>query len=163
MHIDSAKLQEAKAILGDRNAELIAQILGLPDYDEKNKKACCPYHNEDTPSFIYNPKTHTFHCFGCGVTVDIIDVLMQKGNTYLQACQRLFAEAGMDVPFGEAGVKTKAQYRYPHSESDDIAPVHEYFNRRGISDDTLEYLGIGSDNHGNAVFNYYDDSRCYST
>lgn len=158
MHIDSAKLKEAKAILGDRNAELIAQILELPDYDEKNKKACCPYHDEDTPSFIYNPKTQTFHCFGCGVTVDIIDVLMQKGNTYLQACQRLFAEAGMDVPFGEAGVKTKAQYRYPHSESDDIAPIHDYFNKRGISNDTLEYLGIGSDSRGNAVFNYYDDN-----
>lgn len=158
MHIDSGKIQEAKAILGDRNAELIAQILELPDYDEKNKKACCPYHDEDTPSFIYNPKKMNFKCFGCGVTVDIIDVLMQKGNTYLQACQRLFAEAGMDVPFGEAGVKTKAQYRYPHSESSDIAPVHEYFNRRGISDDTLKYLGIGSDKHGNAVFNYYDDN-----
>ena len=158
MHIDSAKLKEAKAILGDRNAELIAQILELPDYDEKNKKACCPYHDEDTPSFIYNPKTQTFHCFGCGMTVDIIDVLMQKGNTYLQACQRLFAEAGMDVPFGEAGVKTKAQYRYPHSESDDIAPIHDYFNKRGISNDTLEYLGIGSDSRGNAVFNYYDDN-----
>ena len=53
MHISSDDVLKAKTILGDRNAELIAQILGLPDYDEKNKKACCPYHNEDTPSFIY--------------------------------------------------------------------------------------------------------------
>ena len=158
MHIDSDKVQKAKEKLGNRNAELMAQILELPDYDEKNMKSCCPYHHEDTPSFIYDSKRHVFKCFGCGINVDLIDVLMQKGNTYLQACQRLFAEADMDIPFGEAGVRTKAQYRYPHSESDDIAPIHDYFNKRGISDDTLEYLGIGSDNHGNAVFNYYDDN-----
>lgn len=158
MHIDSDKVQKAKEKLGVRNAELIAQMLELPDYDEKNMKACCPYHHEDTPSFIYNPKKHNFKCFGCGINVDLIDVYMQKGNTYLQACQKLFKEAEMDIPFGEAGVKTKTQYRYPHSESDDIEPIHKYFNRRGISDETLEYLGVGSDRNGNAVFNFYDDN-----
>lgn len=158
MRIDTAKVQEAKEKIGNRNAELMAQILELPDYDEKNMKACCPYHNEDTPSFIYDARRHVFKCFGCGINVDIIDVLMQKGDTYLQACQKLFQWADMDMPFGEVGVKTKAQYRYPHSESDDIAPIHGYFNKRGISNDTLEYLGIGSDNHGNAVFNYYDEN-----
>ena len=158
MRIDTNKVQEAKATLGDRNSEIIARELNLANYDEKNKKACCPFHREDTPSFIYNPKTYAFHCFGCGINVDIIDAYMHTGNTYAQACQKLFEEASMEIPFGELGVKTKAQYRYPHSESSDIAPVHEYFNRRGISDDTLEYLGVGSDDHGNAVFNYYDDN-----
>lgn len=158
MHIDSDKVKQAKEKLGNRNAELMANFLNLSNYDEKNMKACCPYHDEDTPSFIYDAKRYCFHCFGCGINVDIIDVLMQNGRTYIQACQWLFDEAGIDVPFGEAGVKTRAQYKYPHTESVEIEPVHEYFNRRGISDDTLEYLGIGNDGHGNAVFNYFDDN-----
>lgn len=156
MIIDTAKIQEAKEKLGDRNAELMAQYLELSDYDTKNMRACCPYHREDTPSFIYNTKSKRFHCFGCGTTVDILDVLMQKGKTYIEACKTLLDEADMDMPLGEAGVKTRTQYKYPHSENDDIAPIHEYFNKRGISDDTLEYLGIGSDKNGNAVFNFYD-------
>lgn len=49
--------------LGDKNAEIIANLLHLEKYDAINKKALCPWHEEDTPSFIYNPKTLGFHCF----------------------------------------------------------------------------------------------------
>lgn len=156
MLVDTNKIKEAKDILGDSNADIIAELLKLRDYDEQNKKACCPYHKENTPSFIYNPKQKNFHCFGCNTTVDIIDVLVQKGYTYLQACEQLFNYAGMKVSLGEKGVRTKAQYRYPHDECDDIYPIQEYFNKRGISNETLEYLNVGSDNKGNAVFRFYD-------
>ena len=56
MIVDKDLIKKAKEKLGNKNAELIANILELPDFDSKNLKACCPYHNENTPSFIYNPK-----------------------------------------------------------------------------------------------------------
>ena len=117
MLVEKELVEQAKAKLGDKNATIIAELLGLNDFDEKNLKAMCPYHNEDTPSFVYNKKSYNMHCFGCQTSVDIIDVLMQQGNTYLNACKKLFEYAEMTYSFGEEGVKTKAKYRYPHDEN----------------------------------------------
>lgn len=78
MLIDKKDIEKAKEKLGYKNAFLIADLLELDNFDEKNLKACCPYHNEDTASFIYNKKNYTFHCFGCNKTVDIIDVFNGK-------------------------------------------------------------------------------------
>lgn len=157
LNIDVEKVQEAKEKLGDRNAEIMADLLELKDYDEKNMKARSPYREEDTASFIYSKKSYRFHDFGGdGVTVDLIDVLMQKGNTYLQACKKLFEYADIDYAFGEEGIKTKRNYRYPHDESGDMECVYEYLGKRGISRDTVDYLDIGSDGKGNCVFRFYD-------
>lgn len=93
MFVEKEQILKAKTKLGDRNADLIAELLQLEKYDAINKKALCPWHNEDTPSFIYNPKTFQFHCFGCSKNTDIIDAYMYTGMTYLEALQQLFKEA----------------------------------------------------------------------
>ena len=63
MLIEKERIMEAKARLGDRNAEIMAELLDLQQYDEKSMKALCPFHEEDTPSFIYNKKAYSFRCF----------------------------------------------------------------------------------------------------
>lgn len=159
MIIDHDKVMEAKEILGDRNATLMAEMLQLEDYDENNMKALCCFHHEDTPSLIYNPKNYTFHCFGCQKTVDIIDVYMQTQHlTYIEAVQKLFEEVGIHYSFGEAGVRTRHQYIYPQevSKDNDMTQVYEYMASRGISKETVDYLDIRSDGEGNMVHNYYD-------
>lgn len=157
MIVEKALIKKAKEKLGNRNAELIAKILELPDYDNKNQKACCPYHSENTPSFIYNPKNFSFHCFGCGKNVDLIDVLMEKGKSFLDAAKFVFEQAEVDCSFGEQAVKTKRDYKYPHEEkNNDKEQTIEYLGRRGISKDVIDYLDIRQDNNGNCVFNYYD-------
>ena len=157
MLIESEKILEAKEKLGDQNAFLMAEALGLDDFDERNLKACCPYHNEDTPSFIYDKKNMRFHCFGCQKTVDILDVFMETGMTYIEACEKLFEVAKIPYSFGEKGVRTKAQYRYPKQEQAIIKDqVEHYLGIRGISPETITQLDIRQDNHGNCVFNYYD-------
>lgn len=158
LNIDADKIREAKEKLGDRNAEIMASLLNLKDYDEKNKKACSPYRNEKTPSFIYDSQTYRFHDFGGeGITVDLIDVLMQQGHTYLQACKKLFEYAGIEYAFGEEGVKTRHQYKYPEETPINAKEkVYEYLGKRGISRDTVDYLDIREDDHGNCVLNYYD-------
>ena len=159
MIIDREKIQDAKEALGDRNAFIMADLLNLQEFDEKNMKAICCFHDEDTPSLIYNPKNYTFHCFGCQKTVDIIDVYMQILHlTYIEAVQKLFEEAGIRYSFGEAGVRTQRQYHYPHEESkdNDMKQVYEYLESRHISKETADYADVRSDGKGNMVFNYYD-------
>lgn len=143
--------------MGEKNALIMAHELEIEDFDETNLKSCCPYHAEDTPSFIYNPKNHTFHCFGCQKTVDIIDVFIQKGDTYIQAVSKLFDLVGMKHTFGEANVKTKYQYKYPHEVvCDNKDRVYEYLAKRKISKETVDYADVREDEQGNIVFNYYD-------
>lgn len=157
MLIEKTDIEKAKDNLGDNNAFLMAELLGLENFDDKNLKACCPYHNEDTASFIYNKKNKTFHCFGCNKTVDIIDVLMEKGNTFLEAARYLFEKANIAYSFGEKDVKTRHNYRYPHEEAiNEKSQVIDYWGKRGISKNVIDYLDIREDMQGNGVFNFYD-------
>lgn len=139
-------------------ALIIAKELGIDNFDERNLKCCCPFHEEKTPSFIWNKKTGRFHCFGaCGQSYDIIDVFMKMGMTYIEALQKLFEYADMKVPFGEHHAKTEYNYRYPHEEPlNDKEQVYAYLAKRKISKETADYLDIRQDRHGNCVLNYYD-------
>lgn len=158
MQIDREAILQAKEKLGDRNAQIIVEELGITDFDEKNMKCCCPFHQEDHASFIYNKKAFNFRCFGsCGRSYDILDVFMYKGVTYAEACKKLFELAEMPYSFGELGVKTKRHYRYPHEvPCTDKSKVYAYFEQRKISRETLDALDVRQDSEGNAVFNYYD-------
>lgn len=158
MQIDREAILQAKEKLGDRNAQIIVEELGITDFDEKNMKCCCPFHQEDHASFIYNKKAFNFRCFGsCGRSYDILDVFMYKGATYAEACRKLFELAEMPYSFGELGVKTKRHYRYPHEvPCTDKSKVYAYFEQRKISRETLDALDVRQDSEGNAVFNYYD-------
>ena len=158
MQIDREAILQAKEKLGDRNAQIIVEELGITDFDEKNMKCCCPFHQEDHASFIYNKKAFNFRCFGsCGRSYDILDVFMYKGATYAEACKKLFELAEMPYSFGELGVKTKRHYRYPHEvPRTDKSKVYAYFEQRKISRETLDALDVRQDSEGNVVFNYYD-------
>lgn len=158
MQIDREAILQAKEKLGDRNAQIIVEELGITDFDEKNMKCCCPFHQEDHASFIHNKKAFNFRCFGsCGRSYDILDVFMYKGATYAEACKKLFELAEMPYSFGELGVKTKRHYRYPHEvPCTDKSKVYAYFEQRKISRETLDALDVRQDSEGNVVFNYYD-------
>ena len=158
MQIDRDVILEAKEKLGDENALIIAKELDIHDFDEQNLRCCCPFHQEDHASFIYNKKTFSFHCFGaCARNYDILDVFIYKGMTYLQACQKLFELAGIKYSFGELGVKTKHQYKYPKEVPlGDKSKVYSYFKKRCISEKTLDYADVRQDEEGNIVWNYYD-------
>lgn len=157
MLIEKKDIEKAKQKLGTDNAFIVAELLELENFDEKNLKACCPYHNEDTASFIYNKKAYNWHCFGCNKTIDIIDVLMEKGNTFLEAVKYLFEKADMEYSFGEKDVKTKRNYKYPHEEPiNKKENVITYWGKRGISKNVIDYLDIREDKFGNGVFNFYD-------
>lgn len=158
MQIDHDLIMQAKERLGDRNAFEIVNALGVTDFDERNLKCCCPFHSEDHPSFIYNPKAYNFRCFGaCSRSYDIIDVFTYCGDTYNEACRKLFDLAQIPYSFGELGVKTRRQYRYPKPvECTDKSAVYAYFDKRKISRRTVDFADVRQDEDGNIVWNYYD-------
>ena len=62
-------------------------------------KACCPFHNEKSPSFTVNDAKGFYHCFGCGAHGDIIRWMTdQRGLSFMDAVKELASEAGMEVP-----------------------------------------------------------------
>lgn len=158
MFVERELIEEAKEKLGDENAFLIAELLELDDFNENDLKACCPYHREDSASFIYNRKNYTMHCFGCSRTVDIIDVLMEQGKTFIDAVKWLCNKAGIEFSCPEQHIKTLPRYKYPHEESreNDMEKVYKYLEARGISKAVVDYLDIRSDQYGNIAFHTYD-------
>lgn len=140
------------------------EFLHIEDYDPVRMRCCCPFHEEKTPSFIYNPKANNCHCFGCGKDADIYDSLvLGEHMTFAEAAEKVFDLAGITYSFGEHGVKTRHQYRYPHPEQNEHKEqVYKYLQSRKISPATADYLDIRQDDEGNCVFNYYDtnDTLC---
>jgi len=65
--------------------EVIGEYMALKKAGA-NLKACCPFHNENAPSFIVSPSKQIYHCFGCGATGDSIQFVMAyKKLSYQEA------------------------------------------------------------------------------
>ncbi len=64
-----------------------------------NFVACCPFHSEKTPSFSVNHTKQFYHCFGCGVSGDAIQFLIENnGVTFVEAVELLASQIGMQMP-----------------------------------------------------------------
>lgn len=64
-----------------------------------NYMACCPFHNEKTPSFSVNHSKQFYHCFGCGVSGDVIQFVIEKnGLNFVEAIELLAGQAGLQMP-----------------------------------------------------------------
>ena len=121
-------------------------------------KACCPFHNEKTPSFTINDEKGFYHCFGCSAHGDAIRWMTdQRGLSFMDAVKELAAEAGMDVPAADPRAAKKAEEQASlrdvtqgaadwftqQLDSSNGAPAREYLAKRGISDATRKAFGFG--------------------
>src|SRR5262245_29192341 len=60
--------------------------------------ACCPFHNEKTPSFHVEDRKGRYHCFGCKASGDIFTFLVEKdGLSFPEAVERMASEAGLEM------------------------------------------------------------------
>ena len=155
--IDKDLIRQAKEKLGDKNADLIVQALGIIDYDTRNMKCKCVVHQEKTASMIYDRKRYRFKCFGCGASFDVISALIEgQGMTFNQAAEKLFEEASMNVPMPEVGLYDEGKdYVYPTLSNGDMTPAYEYLSKRGISKAVVDYVGIRCDSKGIIEFPFY--------
>jgi DNA primase len=73
-------------------------------------KACCPFHQEKTPSFYVNDDKHFYHCFGCGAHGDAIRFLTDaRGLDFLDAVKELAAAAGLEMPTADPATRERAE------------------------------------------------------
>ncbi|MDW6018073.1 DNA primase [Vibrio plantisponsor] len=132
----------------------------------KNYGACCPFHNEKTPSFSVSQEKQFYHCFGCGVHGNAIDFMMEYERLeFPEAIEELASSLGLEVPREErsnSGFKSNT----PKVSSDEkrnlydlmgsIAQFYrqqlkvpanrhaiEYLKNRGLSGEIVQKFGIG--------------------
>ena len=75
-------------------------------------KACCPFHDEKSPSFTVNDEKGFYHCFGCGAHGDAIRWMTdQRGLAFMDAVKELAAEAGLEVPAPDPRAAHRAEQR----------------------------------------------------
>ena len=73
-------------------------------------KACCPFHNEKTPSFYVNDEKGFYHCFGCQAHGDAISWLTDaRGLSFMDAAKELAEAAGMAVPAPDPRSQERAE------------------------------------------------------
>jgi DNA primase len=75
-------------------------------------KACCPFHDEKTPSFYVNDDKGFYHCFGCQAHGDVIRWMTdQRGLQFMDAVKELASEAGLEVPAMDPRAAQQAEER----------------------------------------------------
>ena len=117
-------------------------------------KACCPFHDEKTPSFTVSPSKGFYHCFGCGAHGTALGFLMDHDHmTFVEAVESLAGSMGIEVP-REEGQRPARRYdelftlmgeieRYYQQELRDHQPAVDYLKKRGIDGATAKRFGIG--------------------
>src|SRR5438105_6098553 len=93
--IPDAQLEEVRA-----RADLVDVIGELVPLKKAGKewKACCPFHEERTPSFYVVPAKGFFKCFGCGESGDVFSFLMKRlGMDFVDAVRYVAARSGVEI------------------------------------------------------------------
>ena len=117
-------------------------------------KACCPFHDEKTPSFTVSPGKGFYHCFGCGMHGTAIGFLMEYDHmSFVEAIESLASTMGVDVPRNESD-KPARRYdelfslissvdKHWQAELRNHPIAIEYLKQRGIDGETARRFGIG--------------------
>ena len=128
-----------------------------------NYVACCPFHNEKTPSFVVSPAKGLYKCFGCGKGGNAVTFLMEHESlTYPEALKMVAKRYGIEVhekELSEEEVRRNddresmfalngwaAEYfaNYLHHEAEGMNVGMSYFRRtRGLTDATIRRFGLG--------------------
>ncbi|BBJ23488.1 DNA primase [Candidatus Nitrotoga sp. AM1P] len=142
-----------------------------------NYVACCPFHNEKSPSFTVSQSKQFYHCFGCGAHGTAIGFVMEHGGLgFVNAVEELARSAGVTVP-REAPMPEQAQHkvtpdlyevmqsatRYYRDQLKQSSRAIDYLKRRGLSGEIASRFGIGYapegwQNLGNIFASYQDSS-----
>jgi DNA primase len=130
----------------------------------KNYGACCPFHNEKTPSFSVSQEKQFYHCFGCGVHGNAIDFIMEfERLDFVEAIEELASFLGLDVPreqrSGEISTAPRANSEQKRNLYDLMGgisnfyrsqlkisankPAIDYLKNRGLSGEIVQKFGIG--------------------
>ena len=126
-----------------------------------NHMACCPFHNEKTPSFVVSPSKGIYKCFGCGKSGTAVGFIMEHENlSYVEALKYLARKYHIEVVEKEESAEEIANRQRNESlllvsefagkffqdslqtpEGQTIG--YQYFKSRGLEDETIRKYGLG--------------------
>ena len=121
----------------------------------KEYTACCPFHDERTPSFYVSPTKQFYHCFGCGAHGTPIKFLMEYDRLeFVDAVEELAKRLGLEVPREAGGREAPregqdlyaaldAAQKYFQRELANSEVAKRYLEKRGLDAATIEKFGIG--------------------
>ncbi len=139
--------------------DIISQFIELKK-SGANFKACCPFHGEDTPSFVVSPTKQIYHCFGCGVGGDSIKFVMEYEKlSYPEAIEKLASMTNVSLQYDNDAKKvdlsiiTKVNNHYQK-----LLVYHpnamDYLKSRGVSSSSIEKFEIGYASSSQDTINY---------
>jgi len=123
-----------------------------------NLVACCPFHNEKSPSFTVSPSKQFYHCFGCGAHGTAISFLMEHhGMGFIDAVKDLAQRVGMVVPEIQRNEAQEAAARAAPALTELLARAAKYYKdqlkrssgaidylkRRGLTGEIAAKFGLG--------------------
>ena len=139
---------------------IVSQYVKL-EKSGKNYKGLCPFHNEDTPSFLVNPEKRLAHCFGCGGGGNPLKFLMQIENiNFPEAIKKLADFNGIEY---NSNYKVKDNpnekyykimqlavdfYKAFYENTKDGLVAKEYLHNRGLTDELISEFDIGLSGKG---------------
>lgn len=126
----------------------------------KNYSACCPFHNEKTPSFSVQPERQFYYCFGCGAAGNAIGFVMNFDQMdFPQAVEVLAKENGLEVPREESEANQRKQsenaklfivlekannfFRQQLRQHENKQAAVDYLKARGVSGEIARDFNIG--------------------
>ncbi|MDY5482940.1 MAG: DNA primase [Clostridium sp.] len=164
-------------------SDIVDIISGYVKLQKKgsNLFGLCPFHQEKSPSFSVSPSRQMYHCFGCGVSGNVITFVMEYENySFREALEMLADRAGVKLPKMEYSKEAKAQadlkvalleinklaanYFYYQLKQPQGRLGYEYFTKRKLTDETIRRFGLGYSNKvSDDLYRYlkskgYDDS-----
>ena len=136
--------------------DIVDLIDGYVELKQKGREytACCPFHNEKTPSFTVSPDKQFYHCFGCGAHGTAITFLIEHdGLQFVEAIELLANKLGLQVPHEAGQIKSDQNkelyyaleqanlYYQQQLRSSDNAIA--YLKQRGITGKIADQFDIG--------------------
>ena len=124
----------------------------------KDHKACCPFHNEKSPSFTVSADKQFYHCFGCGAHGSSIGFLMEYAHMdFVEAVEDLAARAGLEVPREAGGGersesvqplydvlgKANTYFQQQLRQHPEAPAAVDYLRDRGLSGEIAAAFGLG--------------------
>ena len=143
-----------------------------------NHWACCPFHNEDTPSFSVSGPKQMYYCFGCGAGGNVFSFVMNYENyTVVEAVKHLAERAGINLPELEYTEEMKAQkdkrarlleinkeaakFFYYQLRTPNGEIGYQYLQKRQLSEETIKKFGLGYSGKSGAMLVQYLKQKGY--
>ena len=130
----------------------------------KNYSACCPFHNEKTPSFSVSQEKQFYHCFGCGVSGNVINFVMEHDRLeFVETIEELAGHLGLEIPYEKSSFNNNnypsvsqekkrdfyglleqiARFYQAELRGEKAKPAIDYLKGRGLSGEVVKKFNIG--------------------